>query len=473
MKKNIIKAVAFLLLALLLLSQLNGILRLKRADGIRAMEIFYEQEKDSIDVIFYGSSHVYSDINPAILWRESGIASYDLAGTMQPMWNTYYCMKESLKYQRPKVMVVELVRAIEEREYIEGSRVVTNTLGMRLSKEKYEAVWASTPDNRLSYLLGYPVYHSRYTELSQEDFESYKDTPEGKAYKGFYPLFDTKEFEEFPDVSEITDSRDLEPKTEEYLRKIIALAKEEGIPLVLMVSPYHVDFKEEQQIFNRCGEIAKENGVPFLDFNQLYEELGLDPMADMAEASHLNHRGSVKFSAWLARWLSEEYGLPDRRGEELYGSWEQNALLWEQLYANQMLREETGWYDFLELVTENPNYTYLISLDGTYDNKEQPVMEVLTELGMPAEVVEQGGIWLHTGEGEKIFPGQGDMQYHMEIHGSDLLVRRNPVETQLIFDGENCHKAANGLNIWVYDNLNREFVIAAGFDAEQGYTCIW
>lgn len=473
MKKRIIKAAAFLILAALLLQQLNRILSLKQEDGILPMEIFYKQERDSIDVIFYGSSHTYSDINPAVLWKEKGIASFDLAGSLQPLWNTYYYMKESLKYQHPKVMVVELVRAIEEREYIEEARTVTNTFGMKLSREKYEAIRVSTPENLIPYLLEYPVYHSRYQELSKEDFEVYGNTLEGRAYKGFYPLFITKEFEGFPDMSAVTGSRELAPKTEEYLRKIIALAKEEEIPLVFIVAPYQGIIESEQEIFNRCKEIAEENQVPFLNFNLLYEELELNPTEDMAEASHLNHRGSVKFSAWLARWLSEEYGLPDRRGEELYGSWEQNALLWEQLYANQMLREETGWYDFLELVTDNPNYSFLISLDGTYDNKEQPVMEILTELGMPAEVVEQGGIWLHTGESEKSFPGQGDMQYHMELHGSDLLVRRNPAETQLIFDGENCHQVTNGLNIWVYDEMNQEFVIAAGFDAEQGYACIW
>lgn len=94
---------------------------------------------------------------------------------------------------------------------------------------------------------------------------SFSDTAEGEAYKGFYPLFDTKEFEQFNDISGITDSRELAPKTEEYLRKIIALAKEEGIPLVLMVSPYQIDFTEEQRFFNRCGEIAEENGIPFLE----------------------------------------------------------------------------------------------------------------------------------------------------------------------------------------------------------------
>ena len=56
MRKKIIKSTVFLLLAALLLGRLNTIFRLKQEDGILPMEIFYEQERDSIDVIFYGSS---------------------------------------------------------------------------------------------------------------------------------------------------------------------------------------------------------------------------------------------------------------------------------------------------------------------------------------------------------------------------------------------------------------------------------
>ncbi len=473
MRKRIGKAAAFLLLVVLLLWKLNGVLRLKHEDGIRPMEIFYEQEAGSIDVMFYGSSHTYSDINPAVLWREEGIASFDLAGSLQPLWNTYYYMKESLKYQRPKVMVVELVRAIEDREYIEEARTVINTFGMKLSREKYEAIRVSTSDNLVPYLLGYPVYHSRYGELSGEDFECFEKTPKGMAYKGFYPLFATKEFEGFPDMGKVTGSRELAPKTEEYLRKIIELSKEEGIPLVFMVSPYQGIIESEQEIFNRCGEIAGEYGVPFLDFNGLYEELKLDPEEDLAEFSHLNHRGSTKLSAWLAGWLKEEYELPDRRGEAVYESWEQNARMWEQLYANQLLREEAGWYDFLVMLGENSNYTYLISLDGAYDNGEQPLAEVLSGMGMPSEVIEQGGVWIHGQGEERSFPGQTEISCHVELADSDLLVRKNQGGTQLIFDKENCFKTANGLNILVYDELNQEFVTAVGFDAQQGYGCIW
>ncbi len=472
MNKKIIKSVLFLLILSVLMLRLNDIFKLKQEDGIYPVKIFYEQEKDSIDVIFYGSSHAYSNINPAVLWKEEGIASFDLAGSLQPLWNTYYYMKESLKYQRPKVMVVELVRAIEEREYIEEARTITNTFGMKLSREKYEAIQVSTPDHLVDYLLGFPVYHSRYAELSREDFEPYLGDPNGNVYKGFYPLFATKEYETFSDMSQVTDSRALSPKTEEYLRKIIALSEQEEIPLVFMVAPYQGIVESEQQIFNRAKEIAAEEDVPFLDFNLCYEELGLDPKEDLAEFSHLNHRGSTKLSTWLAQYLKEEYQLPDRRGDALYISWDQNAAVWDQMYQNQILKEEAGWYDFLELISKNPDYTYLISLDGTFDNGEQPLYETLTSIGMSEEIAAQGGIWIHGPDVEETFSGQEEVNYHLELKKCDWIVRKGLSGVELIVDGENYFKTVNGLNILVYDNKTESFVTAVGFDAENSYNYI-
>ena len=72
MKKKIIGTVVFLALAAAFLWKLNDIFSLKQEDGILPMEVFYEQEPGSIDVMFYGSSHTYSDINPAVLWEEAG-----------------------------------------------------------------------------------------------------------------------------------------------------------------------------------------------------------------------------------------------------------------------------------------------------------------------------------------------------------------------------------------------------------------
>ena len=52
-------------------------------------------------------------------------------------------------------------------------------------------------------------------------------------------------------------------------------------------------------------------------------------------------------------------------------------------------------------------------------------------------------------------------------------MRRNQSGVQMIFDGKNYFKVENGLNVLVYDELNQELVIAAGFDAGQGYACVW
>ena len=473
MKKKLIGMVVFLTLAVSLLWKLNEVFSLKQEDGIVPMELFYEQEPGSIDVMFYGSSHTYSDINPAVLWEEEGISSYDLAGSLQPLWNTYYYMKESLKYQTPKVMVVELVRAIESRDYIEEARTVTNTFGMKFSKDKMEAIRVSTPDNLISYVLGYPVYHSRYTELSRADFAAYRGDPHGKASKGYYPLYVTKAYDSMADMSGVTERSDLAPKSEEYLRKIIAMAKEEDIPLVFMISPYQGIIESEQMIFNRCGEIAAEEGIPFLDFNQMYDELGLDPQTDMAEASHLNYRGTGKLSRYLAEWLASNYDLADHRGDETYASWEENAADWKQKYANQMLTQEEGWYDFLQLLSENEGtYTYVIGLTGAYDNGEQPIGEVLSELGVPEEVLEQGGVFIGGLDGGTVLPGGADGSYVLEFAASDLEVKVSGGNQSVVYSGESELKTLNGINVLVYDHFTESLVTAVGFDAENGYTCV-
>ena len=473
MKKKLIGMVVFLTLAVSLLWKLNEVFSLKQEDGIVPMELFYEQEPGSIDVMFYGSSHTYSDINPAVLWEEEGISSYDLAGSLQPLWNTYYYMKESLKYQTPKVMVVELVRAIESRDYIEEARTVTNTFGMKFSKDKMEAIRVSTPDNLIPYVLGYPVYHSRYTELSRADFAAYRGDPHGKACKGYYPLYVTKAYDSMADMSGVSESNDLAPKSEEYLRKIIAMAKEEDIPLVFMISPYQGIIESEQMIFNRCGEIAAEEGIPFLDFNRMYDELGLDPQTDMAEASHLNYRGTGKLSRYLAEWLASNYDLADHRGDETYASWEENAADWKQKYANQMLTEEEGWYDFLQLLSENEGtYTYVIGLTGAYDNGEQPIGEVLSELGVPEEVLEQGGVFIGGLDGGTVLPGGADGSCVLEFAASDLEVKVSGGNQSVVYSGESELKTLNGINVLVYDHFTESLVTAVGFDAENGYTCV-
>ena len=75
---------------------------------------FYKEPKDSLDVVFVGDSSIYKGVSPMQLWHEHGIASYNYASPTQRVWDSYYCVKEVLNYQKPKVIVMDTNQIFRE-----------------------------------------------------------------------------------------------------------------------------------------------------------------------------------------------------------------------------------------------------------------------------------------------------------------------------------------------------------------------
>ena len=68
---------------------------------------FYEMERDTVDVLFLGSSHAAAAFSPQELYDGYGITSYNLGSEQQNLLITYYWLKEALRYQSPKVVVLD------------------------------------------------------------------------------------------------------------------------------------------------------------------------------------------------------------------------------------------------------------------------------------------------------------------------------------------------------------------------------
>ena len=109
MRKKWIRGGIFLCLVLLLLSNLNRILCVKSPHGVDQTRYLYVQPKNKIDVLFLGSSHVHCNVNTQLLWDEYGMAAYLMTGAEQPLWNSYYNLKEALKTQKPKLVVLDMI----------------------------------------------------------------------------------------------------------------------------------------------------------------------------------------------------------------------------------------------------------------------------------------------------------------------------------------------------------------------------
>ena len=172
--KRIISIFVFLTILASLLYYINGVLLIKRNDGLTPMQNFYVQEENTIDVLLLGSSHTGMNLDTEVLWNEYGISSYALWGSMQPFWNTYYFLMEALKTQTPKVIILDVYAATFDFEYSDEARQLTNVGGMNLSLNKWNAIKASAPRERwFDLLTGFPLYHSRYNEITQDDFQHF------------------------------------------------------------------------------------------------------------------------------------------------------------------------------------------------------------------------------------------------------------------------------------------------------------
>ena len=469
MMKKAFKVVSFLLVCTLCLGGLNGVFKFKYGDGIESLQTFYEQPKNSVDVLCLGSSRTFENINTGVLWDEWGMAAYDLAGSVQPFWNTYYYLQEALQSQSPSVIVLDVYRALETRDYADQSRIAKNTFGMNVGIDKVEAKKVSSPEEGfLDYVLEFPLYHSRYADITSQDFSDHKGMKNRSSWKGFGINFTSKSLKSNPDVSMVQEREPLAEKTEEYLYRIIQLAKDSGIPLIMVCSPYNISAADQKK-YNTVEDIANEQGIPFLNYNLMYEETGLDfsgSESDLASDSHLNHRGNIKYSKHLGQWLSEHYDIPDRRGDEAYSSWQIDADNNRALTNDQEIKETSSFSEWVNRVGSSDRFTAILAFKGNYSSSGfTKVSDSLRALGIETDAISGDAVFVIQ-NGEMVFSsGDEAALWHGETHSGGMMVESSKDGTIIGFAYDDYQSVANGVTAFLYDDFTGKLVEVVGWNS--------
>ncbi len=476
MKSKTLRIVCFIGCLIVLLFGINEILKYKSNDGIDQMQAFYTNEENTIDVLFMGSSHSYSNINTSLLYKDFGIAGFDLGGAEQLLWNNYFWLVEALKTQKPKVIVLEVFSTGVIKDDFQGAWMMENIYGMKPSSNYYESVKQSTMDNAFnSYILPFTRYHSKYTQISKEDFQynEYLQT-----FKGFEPKWGNANTEELvkPDISYVTDQTPISEKAERYFRKYIELCQKENIPLVLVCSPYMVT-EDAQKIYNYMFSIAEQYSVPYLDFNKMYDELQLDFKTDMCEWSHLNEKGNVKYSTYLGSYLKDNYEIPDRREDEKYSTWQQAADIWTQElneYTLIGINDAATYLDKLNnsyytiIVTQNQNND-ISKMSDNVKNKLEVLGINISEFKEQTTVIKDKTVLFHSSEEE--------YEWYTSLKKGDIIVSREKTggEDHLTvqINGSGIMHTGKPIIITVYDNLLNKRIAMVGLTPEDGYSKIW
>ena len=172
-KKNKVR-IGFLVLLIVTVYLVSNIFRIKSPHGINQLEGLYWQPDQAIDVVMMGTSHIHCGVNTALLWEKYGIAAYDYSGAEQPLWMTYYYLKELYKYQDPKVVILDMYAPARFKEDYQYDWISENIYGMRFSFDKLAMLTVSVePSKIFQYFPSFSVYHSRYDDLEKNDFEHF------------------------------------------------------------------------------------------------------------------------------------------------------------------------------------------------------------------------------------------------------------------------------------------------------------
>lgn len=329
MNRNIVlKVLSFVIIGLIILNILGKIFMpkwttVKDNRMTYIVKGFYEEPKNSLDVIFMGNSDVYRGISPITLWDEYGIASYNFVSSGQRMWTAYYMLEESLKYQKPKLIVLNMDSAFNESDSSESNYRKTFD-NMKFGTTKLKAitdpVYKNSKNDILSYIFPITRYHSRWEELTDKDFRKALKS-EKFAYKGMDLITEIQPYnEEYKYMSRDHSKEVIGEKCSKYLSKIIDLCKEQNIELLLIEIPSAESWSKD--LSNKTEDFAKEHNLEFIDMNLNASEFGFDWKTDTSDGGdHLNVYGAEKVSKYLGKIIKDKYNITDHRNEKEYEEW--------------------------------------------------------------------------------------------------------------------------------------------------------
>ncbi len=392
------------------------------------------------------------------------------------MWNSYYALKEALKSQKPQLIILEGYMVTGTQEFLDDSRIIKNNYGLRWSGNKIDSIKTSAPKERWGeFLLEYTQYHTRYSELSKADFLEDQGNPLYRNWKGFGCNMVTASFK-VEDVTGVNERADLYEKTEKYYRMIIELAQAQDIPILIVISPYAGISSHDQQMFNTAGDIAKEYGVPFMNYNLLTEDVGLDFSTDAADAGHLNYKGNQKYSLAVGKYIRENYLISDHRGNSDYLTWQEDADMISAMIENQILTETEDKQEIAKKLL-NPNYVLMISIDGNCPQDEPVLCDFLALSGILPEG-QYNGIYYKDNEQDFLNHIEDEEERYVDLDIHNMYLQRSLNESgtaytnRIMVDQVEYKKTVNGVNVVVYDKITSKVIDSFGIDSDDTYNVV-
>ena len=305
----------------------------KLSASYERMSGFYSLPKNTLDIVFIGTSHLYCGIVPMKLWEDYGITSYVLAQQQQIIECSYAYINEVLKYQSPKLIVLDIYSLLSGHT-IPSINIIRKSIDyMKWGMNKLKLIEELVKDEDMYEYFNNYLNHdtSKYIETTYEDMNERNEFITGEIYS----ISTLDKFKRFlycqviharAENVEYHGKSKLKDEMKSYLKKIIKKAQKENIDILCTNMPYLLesgDWEETEDLEN----FLKDKGVHFLDFNR-HNNVQIDLNTDFIDDGHLNYGGAKKVTKYIGEYIMKNYNIKfeDKRNNAEYKVWNDYSI---------------------------------------------------------------------------------------------------------------------------------------------------
>ena len=205
-----------------------------------SISFFYDEPKNSLDVVYIGSSNAYVHFNTTLAYQEYGFTTGMLSNDSQPFIATKYLLKEAAKYQKPSLYIIDIMRVVDNLNIVDEGGLRKTIDSMKFSQNRIDLInevfqYTDAEEDYPNFYFSFLNYHNSWKNITVANFIKVNH-----LYKGYYFLSKSAEIDpqtKYPWNSE--EVKELAPENEKVLKDLIKYIKDNDLE-VLFVIPERV-----------------------------------------------------------------------------------------------------------------------------------------------------------------------------------------------------------------------------------------
>lgn len=448
--KKIITTFVFICLLLLILINLDKILKIKTPET--NLDQYLKQ--DNIDLIFIGTSRIRNSISPMYIWNKYRVISYGLGSSGQDYTISSLLTQLSIKRNKPKIIVID---ANFISNYASKRRDLLNFIPLTY-RVQYSMHLFNEPLKEINVFYN---YHTRWKNINKNDFISktyfkglgeYQHIVARNIIKDEYVNYKT------------TISKDII----ELVRFMQNIEKKYSTKIIFIKLP---NTKDNIWFDKEFSKLAREYGFVFLDYNKLKNDIKLDYNKDFIDTSHINIYGGQKVIDHLIPYLIKYYQLPTYYNDKNYVTWDNDYIKYAREINTKEVRFIKSFSDWKKQAFYD-NYTVMLSANGdVLKNMPEQLKKDLKSFGLKKYNTDKANMrYAAIIDDNKVFfeeISNKPVTYKGRMKNIVNLLVSSDGKATINVSGKPRSKNKYGLNFVIYDKVNREIVDSIWIDPRK------